>query len=137
MARPTDAPLDDPAVVDAICERLIGGEGLNSICASPGMPAKSTVYLRMASDAEFRTRIACARDLQQDAHIDDTIDMADAATVEDHQVVKLRIWARQWRAAKLAPKKYGERQQVDHGVTNDLADLMREIDGKTRGIPNG
>ena len=35
--------------------------------------------------------------------------MADAATPEDWQVVKLRIWARRWRASKLAPKVYGER----------------------------
>lgn len=35
--------------------------------------------------------------------------MADQATPENWQVVKLRIWARQWRAAKLAPRKYGDK----------------------------
>lgn len=109
MGRPTDASLDDPAIVDQICNRLISGEGMKAICASEGMPSQSTVYVRMASDDAFRTRIARAREAQQEAQIDDTVDMADAATIEDHQVVKLRIWARQWRASKLAPKKYGDK----------------------------
>jgi hypothetical protein len=114
--RPTDAPLDDPSVVDALCARIIAGDGIKAICASNGMPSRSAVYERMAVDLAFRTRIAGAREAQQDAHIDDTVDMADAATIEDHQVVKLRIWARQWRASKLAPKKYGDTLNVEQTV---------------------
>ena len=79
------------------------------------MPVKSSVYLEMARSDEFATAIARARTAQQECVIDETVDMADAATVEDREVVKLRIWARQWRAAKLAPNKYGERTAVDHG----------------------
>lgn len=138
VGRPTDAPLDDPAVVDAICARLIGGEGLKGICKSDGMPAVSTVYLRMANDEEFRNRIARAREAQQDALIDDTVDMADAATVEDHQVVKLRIWARQWRAAKLAPKRYGDKveatlQGPNGGPVQFERIEMVVVDPKSRG----
>src|SRR3984885_11190199 len=48
-----------------------------------------------------------------------TVDMADAATPEDWQVVKLRIWARQWRASKLAPKVYGER--IDAKISGALS----------------
>lgn len=124
MARPTEAPLDDPAVVDALCSRLIAGEGLKTICASEGMPSRSAVYERMAVDEAFRTRIAGAREAQQDAHIDETVEMADAATVADHQVVKLRIWARQWRASKLAPKKYGDR--IDATVGNPDGSPLQE-----------
>jgi len=68
----------------------------------------------MAKDEDFRSAIARAREMQQEAEIDRTVDMADNATPEDHQVVKLRIWARQWRAAKLAPKKYGDSTMVKH-----------------------
>lgn len=68
----------------------------------------------MATDETWRNEIARAREAQQEALIDETVDMADDATPEDWQVVKLRIWARQWRAGKLAPKKYGERASVEH-----------------------
>ena len=42
------------------------------------------------------------------------VEMADKATPENWNVVKLRIWARQWRAAKLAPKKCGDKVQTEH-----------------------
>jgi hypothetical protein len=53
--------------------------------------------------------------------------MADKATAEDWQVVKLRIWARQWRASKLAPKKYGEKIDHNHGggMTIKMASSLR------------
>ena len=50
--------------------------------------------------------------------------MADAATEADYNVVKLRIWARQWRASKLAPKKYGDRSDVNVTQTIDVADRI-------------
>jgi hypothetical protein len=107
--------LDDSAVVDELCARIIAGEGIKAICRDDDMPAHRTVYERMAADEAFRTRIARAREAQQEALIDETVEMADAATVEDHQVVKLRIWARQWRASKLAPKKYGDKLDATIG----------------------
>lgn len=129
MGRPANADLDDPAVVEAICDRLIAGKSMADICKDADMPAESTVYLKMAKDEAFRSAIARARELQQDAEIDRTIDMADAATGDDWQVVKLRIWARQWRAMKLSPKKYGDATTVKHA---DADGGKIELDDVTR-----
>lgn len=115
-----------PEITDEICERIIGGESVRKICKDKGMPAESTVYLHIANDEAFRSAIARARELQQDVLIDETVDMADAATVEDHQVVKLRIWARQWRAAKLASKKYGDKITNEH-TGKDGAELTIQV----------
>lgn len=116
--------LDDPAIVQEICDRLASGESMRKISESPHMPAQSQIYLRMAQDDVFRSSIVAAREAQQEYMIDQTVDMADEATPEDHQVVKLRIWARQWRAGKLAPKKYGEKMQV--GGASDLPPIQTE-----------
>lgn len=112
MSRPASRPnpLDD-GIVEKIANRLIGGESMKSICDDLEMPASTMVYQAIASDEEFRRIIARAREVQQDAEIEKTVDIADEATPETVQVAKLRIWARQWRASKLAPKKYGDKQQ--------------------------
>lgn len=137
----TRANLNDPEIVDAICNRLASGEGINEICADRSMPAESTVYLRMHTNEEFRSRIARAREAQQEYEADRMVALADAATVEDYNVVKLRIWARQWRAAKLHPKKYGDKldvtaqTQVTHVVdevdlaalSSDERDMLRQV----------
>lgn len=115
MARKAAADLDNPAVVERLCDHLASGLSMQKACAEEGMPSKSVVYQRMAADEEFRTRIARAREAQQEAIIDETVEMADTATADDWQVVKLRIWARQWRASKLAPKKYGDKLDVTSG----------------------
>ena len=88
------------------------------------MPSSYAVYNAMATDDNFQTVIARARELQQDAETERMIALADSANSENWQVVKLQIWARQWRAAKLAPKKYGEKQTVDQNVTmkDDITD---------------
>lgn len=121
--RPIGRPsIYDDGILDALCDRVMAGEGVKRICRDESMPREVDVYRAAAKDDEVCSRIARAREAQQDAIVDDIIDMADAATVEDHQVVKLRIWARQWQAAKLAPKKYGDRVQTDSNVsvTGDL-----------------
>lgn len=120
MSRPPNGDLNDPTVVEELCSRLVSGKSMAAVCAADDMPAESTVYLRMANDENFRSIIARAREAQQEAEIDRTVDMADRATTEDHQVVKLRIWARQWRAAKLAPKKYGDKTLLGSDPENPL-----------------
>jgi hypothetical protein len=119
VGRPPIKPsVDDPRAIERVLERLIGGMGMEEACSPPDCPSKAAVYLRMARDAEFATVIARAREAQQHAIIDQTVDMADAATLENWQVVRLQIWARQWRAGKLAPRIYGER--VNANVTGEV-----------------
>ncbi|MGO8366671.1 terminase small subunit protein, partial [Rhizobium johnstonii] len=51
---------------------------------------------------------------------------------------QLRIATRQWVAEKLKPKKYGSKVEPDHGVVaSEVSQLLEDINGKTRGLPNG
>ncbi|RPF70455.1 terminase small subunit-like protein [Aurantiacibacter spongiae] len=109
--------LDNALIVDELCDRLTGGEGLTEICRDDHMPSDDTVYRRMARDPDFAERIARARQAQQEAVPEKIVQMALEATSENWQVVKLRIHAYQWRAAKLAPKKYGDK--ILHGDDPD------------------
>ena len=88
------------------------GSGISEIAGKNGFPAACTIYRLMAEDAEFATCIARAREAQQEHEMDYCIQLADSATPEDWNVKKLQIWARQWRASKLAPKKWGDKPEV-------------------------
>lgn len=96
---------------DEFLELIATGSSMGQACAAFDV-APATVYRMAIRDAEFQAKLTRARMDQQDAEMDKIIDMADEASTDDWQVVKLRIWARQWRAAKLAPKKYGERKVI-------------------------
>lgn len=101
-----------------ICDGLSQGLSIKHICEPDTMPHFTEVYREMKKNQDVATAIAQAREAQQDFIADEIIEMADTATPETVNVVKLQIWARQWRAAKLAPKKYGEKQSVE--VTADI-----------------
>lgn len=94
-------------IAEEICERLANGESLPAILATEGMPAQKTVYRWLEANEDFRQRYAHARAQQADHYADQIVTIAD--TAEDANKARLQIDARKWVAAKLLPKKYGER----------------------------
>lgn len=97
-----------------ICERLMDGESLRRICLDETMPNRSTVIRWMEASPDFATKCARARELQADLMDDMILDEAEACTPENAQAARVRIAAYQWRAAKLAPKKYGDKLDLNH-----------------------
>lgn len=115
-------------LANAICERMADGESLRSICRSEDMPNVATV-IRWLADPEhinFCAQYAVAREARADLLFDEITDIADDATNDwmarngkddegyalngEHvQRSRLRVDARKWVAARMAPKKYGEK----------------------------
>lgn len=94
------------------------------ICAGDSMPGATTVYRWLGENEVFREQYARAREDQADTLADEIIDIADEqaeVTKEDGTTYdpdvgrdKLRVDARKWVAAKLKPKKYGDKVDVAH-----------------------
>jgi membrane protein implicated in regulation of membrane protease activity len=62
----------------------------------------------------FEAKCTRARGLQADLMDDKILEAAEACNEDNYQSTKVKISAYQWRASKLAPKKYGERVDVEH-----------------------
>ena len=117
---------------DKICELIARGMSLRAICASADMPAGGTVHRWLAEHQDFQDQHARAREEQADGVADEFIDMADSVAPETGEVAKakLQIDARKWKAAKLAPKKYGEKLELDADMrvkveTRSLEDIFK------------
>jgi hypothetical protein len=67
-------------MLDKVCDALIAGDSLTHLCKDPDMPSEASVYRAMAKDDEVARIIARARECPQDAEIDRTVAMVDAAT---------------------------------------------------------
>lgn len=113
-------------MIDDLCAQVAGGASILSIAGKNGFPSYNSIYQRLAKDEKFAAKLGEARAAQQEHEADYCVQLADSCTPEDWQVAKLQIWARQWRAAKLAPKKYGDKQQVEH--TGNLAHTHMTLD---------
>lgn len=112
LGRPTDYTKD---MADEICEKISGGLSLRAICAEAGMPARGTVYRWLIENDDFQDQYTRARDKQADYFAEEIIEIADSAEAESAAVAKakLQIDARKWAASKIAPKKYGDKQELD------------------------
>lgn len=119
-------------IADEICERLIEGRSLRSICLDDKMPATGTVCRWLGENENFREQYERARDAQADTLADEIVDIADDGSNdfmerkrgEDTEIVvdkehvlrsKLRVDARKWVASKLKPKKYGDKLDLTSG----------------------
>lgn len=140
MGRPSKKT---PQVVAIICERLSMGEPLAAICRDEGMPDPSTVWDWQQQDVEVSQAIARAREAGEDWLAAECLQIADSPLEgrevkenADGEVVevkrgdmlqhrKLQIETRLKLLAKWNPKKWGERQTIEHDVSDNLAERMK------------
>ena len=128
MGRPSDYS-EDMAI--EICARLASGESLVRMCKADDMPSVSTVYRWIQAHEEFRDNYTRAREDQADTLADEILDIAntpvvgvktktnekgEVETTEGDMIEhrRLQVDARKWIAAKLKPKKYGDKQEIEH-----------------------
>ena len=104
-----------PEVEETILNGLMSGLSLVKVCEQEGMPERTTVCKWMASDEDFSTRCARAREFQADLSDDKLIDIVEKVEAGGISPEQARVMASilQWRASKLLPKKYGDKSNVD------------------------
>jgi hypothetical protein len=141
-----------PEKADFVLRELAEGHSLRRICETDEAKAfeppvrPSTVRQWVYDDVEgFAARYAHARDLGIEAMADEMFDIADDGTndymtitkgdyeynVEDKEVTnrsKLRVDTRKWYLSKLAPKRYGDKVEVDAKVSGGLT-IVRKFYG--------
>lgn len=116
---------------ERICEMLARGRSMAEICRRKDMPAESTVYKWLAEGGAFSERYAHAREQQADLYADEIIEIADNCPPIHEEIAKakVRIDTRKWKAARLTPKKYGDRLGLNATAavkieTRSLADIF-------------
>jgi hypothetical protein len=124
MARPSDYTEE---TADEVCAELMRGRSLRSICGDEGMPDRATIHRWLSAHEGFATKYARARDIQADHLFDEMQEIADSGNADDVQRARLRVTTMQWRASKLAPKKYGDK--IAHvGGNDDDAPIKTKVD---------
>ncbi len=152
--RPTRCTAD---TASTICTRLAGGESLRSICRDDTMPSLSTVmgWLFDGEHEEFSEQYARARKVQAEVLADELTDIADDGSNDfttdkdgketvNHEHIqrsRLRVDTRKWVAAKLLPKRYGDKLQhtgegggpipQEHRLAPELHELVERTLGRS------
>ena len=72
--RPTEYTKE---IGETICDRIVDGESLRTICADAGMPDPATVSGWFSSHPKFRYAYELARALQAEGLMDESLDIID------------------------------------------------------------
>ena len=125
-----------------ICEQLIFGRSLTSICRQPDIPTMPTIYSWLKRNGKNFKEDFFNSDMLADQILDiadegstntyakvnkKTVEMETSGEYDSIERRRLRIKARQWLAAHLLPRKYSERMQLTGKDDKALIPAKRTI----------
>jgi Bacteriophage Sf6, terminase small subunit-like len=118
---------------DELLVRVAEGESVFTVCQDDHMPARSSLYKWMREDTQFLQEYEAALRQRADKYVEMIAELsahmqqraAMGASNEEVTALKAHINSLQWIAARLDPKKYGDKQQldIDQKITMDEKQL--------------
>lgn len=113
-AKPTGRPTDyNETVAAAICARIAEGNSLRKVCLADDMPAMSSVFLWLGKYPTFSDQYARACSDRREVRKEQLFDIPTDADI-DPQRGRLLSDNIKWVLGKEEPKKYGDRQAIEH-----------------------
>lgn len=119
-------------VFDAICTELSSSSiGLHHLCKKHGI--SHVTFYEWIKDSEMLNKYTRAREQQADFLADEIVSISNGEDKDATPFVgknfidrdRLKVEARKWVAAKLKPKKYGDKVEVDNQISiNKLPDWL-------------
>ena len=134
MGRPSDYTTE---IAEKICEEIATGRHLHIICEeNDWAPSERAVHRWLVKYEEFRQMYAHARERQQEVFAAQVILIAD--TESDTAKARNMMDARKWYASKVAPKKWGDKIEIDAkvettGTGEALTAFLAALEAKARG----
>ena len=117
MGRPSSYTTE---IAERICEEIAAGGHLHVICQKQDWaPHERTVHRWLTNHEDFRQMYAHARERQQEVFAAEVVLIAD--TEPDPARARNRMDARKWHASKVAPRKWGDRVEIDAKVETTVA----------------
>lgn len=115
--------------VRAAIQAIENGESLRKAAKDVGI-TWSQFARTLQGDKDLAAQYARAQEIRADLLADEVIDISD--NDPDAQRARNRIDARKWSSGKLAPKKYGDRIDLNVSTTIDVGLTLAEARARLR-----
>ena len=99
-------------ITDQICQELMSGKPLTSICRNKDLPSLSTVHRWIDKHPSFAKQILQARRIGTQYYLDKMIEELETMSAKDVGIVREKLHHYRWLASKLLPSLYGDKQEV-------------------------
>lgn len=122
MGRPT---VYTQELGDLICEKISRKQPLARICdENDELPTPRTVYRWLREHDDFCQNYTRAKEDQADYLVDEALVISDDLEI-DPQHKRIMVDTRKWVASRFNAKKYGDRQTIEHDVSDSLAERIQ------------
>lgn len=93
------------------------------------MPSASSVFLWLTKYPDFSENYAKAQAERSEAMFEEMFEISDDVEPDAAHVAKarLRVDTRKWALARMNPKKYGDKVQVDANVTMNHEEALKAL----------
>ena len=122
----------DELVANKVC-RLIASDSrplVQIIGGDPDLPTPNTIYQWRLDYPAFAAKFHAARCAQAQIVIDEILLLVDDPANCEPEILnwcKERVKARQWMAARLIPKIYGDKIQTEHSVSESTKEVVKRV----------
>jgi hypothetical protein len=130
-----------PEILEAILAGISLGKSARTMCIEVGI-SQRVLWNWLANDQELLRNYLRAKELCVDAYAEEIIEISDDGSrdtylddkgreVVNRDVIaraQLRIDARKWYAARLAPKKYGDKLPVTHEAADARKTVVHSVE---------
>ena len=112
-ARRAPATEYTPELADEFCGYLAEGLTVRQACGKPGMPDKRSIFRWLGKNPDFAALYRAAQAIKAEAFADEMVTIADSN--EDPAKVRNMVSTRQWLSARMSPRVFGDKLDLNHG----------------------
>ena len=106
----------NPELTNQICEQIAAGNSLRDVCQNDDMPNITTIYEWLGKHEAFSIQYAHATQERADTMADEMLTVARYEP--DVNRARLIVDTFKWHMAKMRPKKYGDKLDIE--ATGDI-----------------
>lgn len=132
-------------IINSICAHISEkNQSLRSALLLEGMPDKNQFYKWIRENESFREQYARACEERADHIFEEILEITDDNALDisvdsdgnakvNGEVVnrsRLKVDARKWMLSKMNPKKYGDKQEIDHTTKGEKIQPITGFDVK-------
>lgn len=122
-----------PEVVAAFLDMIKNGRSCAQACKQEGMPSSKTIQNWVDSDPVFARQYDQAKEERGNYYGELVAEISLAGLqgkYKDSAMLRAAIDGLKWSAARMSPKKFGDRMQVEHEAGGSYVEALKAVQGK-------
>ena len=137
MARPHKTnSKKSPETVEQFLDYIRNGRSCAQACRQPDMPCSKTIETWVKTDSNFAAAYEQAKEDRGTYYGELVAEVALAGLqgkYKDSAMLRAAIDGLKWSAARMSPKAFGDRINVDHGAQTSYIDALRTVQDRVEG----